>query len=276
MTGNPAAVSAVVLAGGTQTNVTYAGQGDPALMIHCSLARHQSLLPLAAKLPIRATLFDLPGHGQSGDWNPDIPYQDQAVAMARDLITPDAHIIGHSFGATVALRLALESPDLVSRLTLIEPVMFGTVQGSDLYQQMITNYLPFNAAHERGDTETMARLFMGWWGDGTPWDDLPEHQKQGLIRRIPLIVAARGATDLDQGNLLIPNRLEGLAIPVDLIAGAQTEPIIHSVHKVLARRLPHVDAHVVDGASHMVALTHVPEVAAIIQGRSEQIAAQKR
>jgi lipase len=35
------------------------------------------------------------------------------------------HLIGHSFGATVALRLAIEAPERVASLTLIEPVLFA-------------------------------------------------------------------------------------------------------------------------------------------------------
>jgi pimeloyl-ACP methyl ester carboxylesterase len=38
-------------------------------LIHCSLAHHETLMPLAAKLaPAHDVFFDLPGHGRSAPW----------------------------------------------------------------------------------------------------------------------------------------------------------------------------------------------------------------
>ena len=106
------------------------GHGAPVVMVHCMLARHESLLPLAAAIGGHATLFDLPGHGRSPDWDGAQDYQTQAVAWAAACCDGPAHLIGHSFGATVALRLAVDRPDLVSRLTLIEPVYFAAARGT--------------------------------------------------------------------------------------------------------------------------------------------------
>jgi pimeloyl-ACP methyl ester carboxylesterase len=46
------------------------GEADAArLLIHCSLAHHETLMPLAAKLaPAHDVFFDLPGHGRSAPW----------------------------------------------------------------------------------------------------------------------------------------------------------------------------------------------------------------
>jgi pimeloyl-ACP methyl ester carboxylesterase len=87
-------------------------------------------MPLAAKLaPAHDVFFDLPGHGRSAPWA-GTDYHSDATAVAAALLHGPTHIIGHSFGATVALRLAVERPDLVSRVTLIEPVMFAAAGGA--------------------------------------------------------------------------------------------------------------------------------------------------
>jgi lipase len=54
------------------------------------------------------------------------------MAMAVDLLQDQAQgqpvdVIGHSFGGTVALRLAVERPDLVRSLVLIEPVFVAAL-----------------------------------------------------------------------------------------------------------------------------------------------------
>jgi pimeloyl-ACP methyl ester carboxylesterase len=66
----------------------------------------------------------------------------------------------------------------------------------------------------------------------------------------------------DRHRLLAPGRLERVAIPVLLLEGADSPPIIHEVNDALARRL--ADARVVSipGASHMGPVTHAAEVAA--------------
>ncbi len=257
---------------GSDIWVERGGDGaDPTLMIHCSLAKHEALLPLLDNLvDVDATLFDLPGHGRSSDAD-QIDPQGQAVGIAAQLAQPGSHVIGHSFGATIALRLALEHPHLVRRLTLIEPVMFGAVQNSATYRVMKQDYVAFNAALADQDFETAARMFMRWWGDGRPWADLPDRQRAGLMRRIPLIAAARGATDNDIGGMLVPGRLEVLQIPVTLIAGADTHPLIPLVHQALAARLPNATSHVIPEARHMVAVTHAAQVARIISEQSEKL-----
>ena len=117
-----------VMSGGFLTGVRHFGQGDrKALLIHCSLGHSGSWAPLAELLgdTLDMVAFDLPGHGQSGDWCPsDGEIQGLATDMAAGLLTEPADIIGHSFGATVALRLALERPELVRSLTLIETRVF--------------------------------------------------------------------------------------------------------------------------------------------------------
>jgi pimeloyl-ACP methyl ester carboxylesterase len=51
-------------------------------LIHCSLAHHETLMPLAAKLaPAHDVFFDLPGHGRSAPWA-GTDYHSMAVAAA--------------------------------------------------------------------------------------------------------------------------------------------------------------------------------------------------
>ena len=58
------------------------GAGAPAVMIHCALARHETLLPLADAIGGQATLFDMPGHGQSAGWDGKQDYQALVTAAA--------------------------------------------------------------------------------------------------------------------------------------------------------------------------------------------------
>jgi pimeloyl-ACP methyl ester carboxylesterase len=69
--------------------------------------------------------FDLPGHGRSADWDGASDYHHLSTQIAASFLTEPVDLIGHSFGATVALRLAVEQPQKLRSLILIEPVFFA-------------------------------------------------------------------------------------------------------------------------------------------------------
>jgi lipase len=218
-------------------------------MIHCSLGRHEMLLPLAERLALRTTLFDLPGHGRSPDWDGVGDYHSLTTGIAAGLAEPGSHLIGHSFGATVALRLAVERPDLVSRLTLIQPE----------YPAHLIGFAPFQAAMARGDKAAAARAFTDVWGAGG-WDGLSASAQAGIVRRIHLIKAAEPAIDQDNAGLLQPGRIGGTKVPVTLIQGALSPPIIGAVHRVLEAMLPQSRLVQIPEAGHMVPVTHPEDV----------------
>ena len=224
-------------------------------MIHCMLGRHEALLPLAGMLPHRATLFDMPGHGRSPDWEGQGDFQAATCAMAEGLAAPASHVIGHSFGATVALRLACTRPDLVSRLTLIEPVFFAAVRGTAAFDAHQRDFAPFVRAMQAGDRIAAARAFINIWGQGG-WDDLSPRAQTYIADRIHLVPAGAPAIEEDNFGLLGSGLIEALTIPVTLIAGAKSPPVIAAVHAALAARMPQARRITIPEAGHMVPLTH--------------------
>jgi len=239
---------------------TSQGEGAPRLFLHCSLGRHQALMPLAQRLPpARNIFFDLPGHGRSGAWHGD-EYQTDAMRIAECLLEGPAHVIGHSFGGTVALRLAVERPDLVSRLTLIEPVMFAAVLDADAKARHDKAMEPFIAAWSVGDLAGTSKAFMDMWGDGPAWEDIPAPMKNRIESQIHLIPAAAPAIE-DDVHVVIA-RLSRLTCPVDLIEGSASPPVMSVIMDGLQAHLPQAKRHVIAEAGHMVPMSHVAQVAA--------------
>ena len=58
-----------------------------------------------------------------------------------------AHIVGHSYGALVALQLALDSPERVSSVALLEPA----ARGISSSEQVVAALQPVIAAYKSGD-----------------------------------------------------------------------------------------------------------------------------
>lgn len=211
----------------------------------------------------QATGVDLPGHGKAPDWDGVTDYGDAAHRLALVGLGQGADVlVGHSFGAVVALRMALERPDLVGRLVLIEPVLFAAAHGTPAFDRNTADFAAYVAAMQAGDRLAATRAFTGIWGDGRAVDALPAPARDALVSRIHLIAAGAPTLHQDRAGLLAPGRLEGLACPVRLIEGGDSPPVIGAIHDRLSARLPRVARHVIPGAGHMVPVTHPAQVVA--------------
>ena len=86
----------------------------------------------------RSTLIDLPNHGRS-TWTQDFSYQAMADAVAEELdrSAPGEQwiVLGHSMGGKTAMLLALQQPELVKRLIVVDisPVSYGGLTTFDDY-----------------------------------------------------------------------------------------------------------------------------------------------
>jgi haloacetate dehalogenase len=120
---------------GTRLSVHRAGAGEPLVLLHGYPQNHMAWEKVA---PTFAEHFDvivpdLRGYGES-----DVPPNDadhraySKREMARDIVglldvlgLERAHVLGHDRGARVSYRLALDHPDRVRRLGIIEVVPTG-------------------------------------------------------------------------------------------------------------------------------------------------------
>ncbi|TIS54207.1 alpha/beta hydrolase [Mesorhizobium sp.] len=146
------------------------GTGPPLLLLHGFPQTHVMWRDIAAALAPRFTVIaaDLRGYGQSGcpaSSADHAPYAKRA--MARDMVLVMKRLgfeqfmaAGHDRGGRVAYRLALDHPDKVSKVAILDVI-------------------PTAAAWDRAD----ARLALGFW----PWSLLaqPEPLPERLIGVAP-------------------------------------------------------------------------------------------
>ena len=234
------------------------GSGPEVLCLHCSLARGRAFAALAKHLSGRTLVApDLPGHGAAADADPERDFHDQATEVALAALPKQrGPVIGHSFGATVALRLALEAPDQVSGLVLYEPVLFATA-GDGPGRRETARRDDITAELAAGDHAAALTRFLAVWGAKGP---LKPELRAYMEARIPLIGAASPALNADAADIL--PRLGRIAVPVLLMEGAESPPVIPEINAALANALPDARRVQVAGAGHMGPVTHAPEVAA--------------
>lgn len=258
-------------AGGGSVFVRRWGEGPrDAVLVHCALGHAGMLEGLAGHLSdvLSMTAFDLPGHGESAPWDGG-EVQARAVAIAADLAGDGpVDLIGHSFGGTVALRLACERPELARSLTMIEPVFFSVLAADcpGLMAEHDAMIAPYDAAVARGDWPEAARLFTAIWGAGRPWEALSNAARAQIAARMPVVEAGSRAVMEDPARLVASGAVDRLAVPALLVEGAQTNVYIRAICARLAARLPDAVQAVIPGAGHMAPLTHPAETAAAIRG----------
>lgn len=101
-----------------------AGQGEPLILIHGLFGSMENLGALARPLAEQFSVYslDLPNHGRS-------PHSDQMTlgSMAEDVLAwmdreglQQAHMLGHSLGGKIAMEVALQYPERVKSLILVD------------------------------------------------------------------------------------------------------------------------------------------------------------
>ncbi len=255
--------------GGAMTHFLRSGHGpEEGLVLHCMLGQARSLDMMMAKMGNGMSMIaaDLPGHGLSEDWDKSRDYAEMARDMGLGLLERPAHIIGHSYGGYVALRIAVDQPEMVRSLTLIEPVFFAAAQYDDpaLFKAHERESRTFTGAIAVGDMVAAARAFTGIWGDGSAWESLKPDAMEYITQRMPLVAASGRAIVEDNGKVW--ERLNQIEVPCLLIEGANSPPVIAAILTALEGQIADTSRAVIEGAGHMAPLTHAVEVAALISG----------
>ncbi|MGD7706905.1 alpha/beta fold hydrolase [Microlunatus sp. Y2014] len=119
-------------------HLSYGTSGPRIVFCHGLLGQGRNFTTVAKALADdhRCLLFDLPNHGRS-PWTEHFDYAEIAEIVADQLVGDAADpepsiVVGHSLGGKVAMRLALDHPELVSRLCVVDmsPVTYDSA--SDL------------------------------------------------------------------------------------------------------------------------------------------------
>jgi haloacetate dehalogenase len=150
-------------AGEVRIRAATGGSGPPLLLLHGHPQTHLTWHKVASSLAARFTVIasDLRGYGDSGKPDGGIDHAAYSKrAMARDQISVMRHfgharfaVVGHDRGARVAHRMALDHPEAVSRLALLDIAPTATM-------------------YARTDMEFARRYF--WWFFLIQPFDLPE------------------------------------------------------------------------------------------------------
>src|SRR5712691_9717651 len=143
------------------------GVGVPVVLIHGSIIA-DAFAPLLLEPALTGSyrLVSYHRRGFAGSTHPDRPLSiaEQAAdcrALLGTLGIDRAHVVGHSYGGVIALQLALDAPEIVHSLALLEPALFGVPSGPQLLEAMGPLAGLYQAGDKAGAIDAFERAVIG-------------------------------------------------------------------------------------------------------------------
>lgn len=260
----------VDLGPGRTLHAVQQGRGEEVLLLHGAMTTHHDWLagPAGAlSEKARVTAIDRPGHGLSTRPRFVGTPREQATQIAEGLdqlgVGP-AIVVGHSFGALIALALAERFPDRVAALILIAPLVFpeprllehGLIapRSMPVVGPLISRF-GRRSGLDRAAIEWIQAIMFSpapvpdEWKRSFPYDqvlhpDILVHEGEDAASMLPF--SPPGTIDLDR-----------IGSPVHVLVGTEDRVVEQERQgKALARLLRGGRLTEVEGAGHMLHHSH--------------------
>lgn len=239
------------LSDGAKATACEAGIGEPVLLIHGVGMRAETWAPQIAALSAdhHVIAVDMPGHGGSdpladGARLPD--YVAWAARVVRALGLGPVNVVGHSMGALVAMGLAVEHPDLVRRLALLNAVLRRGPEARAAVEARADEI-----ARGQGDRDVpLAR----WFGD-TSADQAARPMVANWLRSVDPRGYAAAYRAFAEGDCVYADRLGEIRCPTLALTGGLDANSTPAMTRAIAATTPQGEAVVIEDHRHMVNLT---------------------
>lgn len=269
---------------GAGVTYTEAGSGEAVLLLHGTANTGAQWRSLAERLQSGRHVLapDLYGYGETDPWPGYGPLALFDEAALADAVLPSGcgpiHLVGHSYGAAVALRFAVQWPKRLRSLVLIEPVAFHLLRDDWADRPLFREIVEIADLVAKGAASgeyryAMARFVDYWNGEGAWVQARPEQQK-GLARLAPKVALDFWATMRETTPRTAYRRIEAPAL---VLRGDRSPQPAQRIADLVADSLPAVRLETISGAGHMLPLTHKEAVnAAIVEHLARNMAGRHR
>lgn len=251
-----------------------AGAGEPVLFVHADFldGGMWRLVMEGLARTCRAARFDKRGYGASDPATGPVCRRRELAAVIAALDLGPVHLVGCSNGGQSSLDLALESPELVRSLTLVNSPPSGFAPEGAPPPEI----LEMIAAFERGDPGAASELQLRIWFDG------PERSTAALD---PRRLAARAeAADMnricvDRNTFFIADaspldpldppaigRLGEVRVPTLVVSGALDYAENRRASRIMAEGVPGARFVEMPGCAHVPPMEEPERFVELLEG----------
>lgn len=247
-------------------HVRSVGHGPTVVLMHSSgsSGRQWDGLTTALQSRYRLHAVDVHGHGSTPAWTEGRPMRlEDDAALVEPLVRSagTVHLVGHSYGGALALKLAAMMPERVASVTVYEPVLFRLLLDYQPRDRVITEVLiaaqSIRNWFELGHSERAARRFVDFWSGEGAWDRLAPVPQQLIAARIGSVIGHFNALF---GDSVTRSVLSTLDMPIFCMTGAQSRPAPRRIAELLRVALPRARHEILAGMGHMGPLTQTEVV----------------
>jgi pimeloyl-ACP methyl ester carboxylesterase len=171
------------------------GSGPPVILIHGSMSDYRewsSQMEALAKhyhVIAYSRRYHWPNTPPGKDADATVPRQtEDLAAIIKSLGLAPASVVAHSYGGTVALSLALQHPELVRTLVLLDPgvpgVLVNTPESEGVVKERQAFREEMSKAFDSGDAERIVRTALANFAPGE-FDNAPREIRDMYLANVP-------------------------------------------------------------------------------------------
>jgi pimeloyl-ACP methyl ester carboxylesterase len=242
----------------------------PVVFLHGTAASPRQWRELIGRLPqaIETLALDLPDHVAH-----DVRFMQRSLSQEAQVLLPRLrglgqpfHLVGHSYGGALALRIAMQWPGLLRSLTLFEPVMFHLLRDGHpierrMHEDIVNLVRDLEHAEAAGTPASGVARFIDFWnGPGTFAGFAPEMQEK-VTQRMRLILANFAALHHERWPLA---DCAPIACPTLGVFGENSPLPVQHLTRMIAGEIAGAKALAVSAAGHMLPATHAATAAKLI------------
>lgn len=239
-----------------------AGSGPVVMLVHSSVSGARQWRSLVDNLKdgFQVRAVNLYGYGRTPPWPGDARQSlDDQARLVETALPPSANtfsLVGHSFGGSVAMKLAARLTGRVTRLVLLETNPFYLLKQSgrtDAFAEAMELRNCVKKFGSLGEWATAAEQFADYWAGKGAWENMPAERREAFAEALKPNYFEWDAvmdetTPVEEWARLLPRSTLVASDPNTVLP-------IREITAILRRACPMWTYHEIAGGGHMAPLT---------------------